>query len=177
MTADLCGRYSTPYQWMQALNRAIPLFFFLVGLSFWAQVCVTRTAHFYVPAMASLQCAEACESSFATIPILLGWTASWTRTVLSKFDFPQISPITKKCFPQAFPGTFFLSQSTFNKKAEKAWFLETILSVSSWGGKVIGERCVELCSFKKNGIFPLWMATRVVFRASHSDKTTFWFWL
>ena len=137
--------------------------------------CVTRIAYFYVWATAGLQCAEARESSFPTIPILSGWTASWATTILSKFDFPQTSPITWKCFSQAFPAMFFSVNRHITKKTEKAWFLETILSVSSRNGKVIGERCVELCSFKKWNFSimddNLWR--RFQGNLSHSDKTTF----
>ena len=138
--------------------------------------CVTCIAHFYVRATAGLQCAEAREGSFATIPVLSGWTASWARTILSKFDFPQTSPITRKCFSQAFPATFFSVNRHMTKKLKRldSWKL-SCMSVSSRNGKVIGERCVELCSFKKRNFFimgdNLWR--RFQGNLSHSDKNTF----
>ena len=131
-------------------------FFFRCQIDFWA-FCVARVTHFYVLATAGLQCAEARENSIATIrlPVLLEWTAFWARTILSKFDFLQTSLITRKCFPHAFLATFFSVNRHFTKKTWNTWFLKTNLSVASRNGKVIGERCVELCSSFQKLIFSI----------------------
>ena len=173
MTADLYGRSSTPYPWIimnaGAQPRDPPFF----SKSDWVfeLFCVTRIAHFYVRATAGLQCAEARESSFATIPVLSGWTDSWARTILSKFDFPQTSPITRKCFSQAFRATFFSVNRHKTKKLKRldSWKL-------SWASLREMERwsvsAASSCVLSKNGIFPSWTTTSGVdFRATWATPT------
>ena len=175
-----CGKWGDDSRFVWAIFDTIPINtgsqprdppFFSKSDWVFELFCVTRIAHFYVRATAGLQCAEARESSFATIPVLSRWTAFWARTILSKFDFPQTSPITRKCFSQAFPATFYSVNRHITKKLKRldSWKLSwaSLREMGRWSVSAASS-----CVLSKNGIFPSWTTTSGVdFRATWPTPT------